>query len=324
MPTARLYAASGSRLLPLDGGTAVVPPTPGGGGGGTPPPPPVGNKNAMLIGAASANSSGSDFDALDLAAGPFTARRVYEDPQTGWPWATWSACRGQQDVGKRMSVWSCKPDIIKLGQGAYDSKITAFVQSIPDTHVAALTCWHEVDAKIRKGSKDSAGTVITLANWLPAIQHFCEAVKAAGKPHVYTSLILTVWSGIHPTSGSTYADIWPGDGLIDVFAVDGYSDVGSGDSLWGPAVTFAKGKGVPWAVAEAGCAGTMDTSWMQTQVDYADTHAGGGARSKAAFFLWFSSTVGGVLATPGTDPAAVAKSKSIAQAHFSDVNAYLL
>lgn len=322
MPYARLYGASGGRLLPLDGGTAVIPSEPGGGGGDD--PPPTGNRNALLIGAASANSNGSDFDALDTAAGPFTARRVYEDPQSGFPWATWSASRGAMDVGKRASVWSCKPDIVKLGQGVYDAQITAFVQSIPDTHVAFLTCWHEVDAKIRKASTDSVGTVITLANWLPAIRHFCDAVHAAGKPHVYTALALTVWSGISPAAGSTYAELWPGAGYVDCFAVDGYSDVGSGASLWGPAVTFAQSKGIPWAVAEAGCAGTMDTTWMQNQVDYADTHAAGGDHSRAAFFLWFSSTVGGVLATPGTNSAAVAKSKSIAQAHFTDVNSYLL
>jgi hypothetical protein len=322
MPTARLFAASGSRLLPLDGGTAVIPSQPGGGGGDN--PPPVGNQNAMLVGAAGANSNGSDFDALDLAAGPFTIRRVYEDPATGFNWPSWSACRGGQDVGKRATAWSCKPDILKLGKGSYDAKITSFVQSIPDTHVAFLTCWHEVDAKIRKGSTDSVGTTITLANWLPAIQHFCNAVHAAGKPHVYTMLALTVWSGIHPAAGSTYADTWPGGGYVDVFAVDGYSDVGSGSALWGPAVTFAQAQGVPWAVAEAGCSGTMDTTWMQNQVDYADTHAAGGQHTKAAFFCWFSSTVGGVLATPGTDPTAVAKSKQISQAHYTDVNSYLL
>ena len=321
MPTARLFVASGGRLLPLDGGTAVIPTEPGGGGDN---PPPVGNVNAMLVGAAGVNLSGSDFAALDAAAGPYTSRRVYEDAAIGFPFTTWAASRGGMDVGKRASVWSCKPDLAGLKSGAYDAKITAFVRTIPDTHVAFLTCWHEVDGKIRKGTTDPSGATITLAAWLPAIRRFCDAVHAAGKPHVYTSLILEAWSGQHPTAGSRYEDIWPGDGYIDVFAVDGYSNTGTGVALWGPAVTFASSKQIPWAIAEVGCAGTMDTSWMQAQADYATTHKAGGKHTKCAFFCFFSNTVGGVLATPGSDGSAQAKSKSIAQANFVDVNSYVL
>lgn len=319
MQPGRLYTPSAGRWLPVDGGTAVIPTGNGGGGGGE-----VGDVNTMLVGAASAVSSGSDFDALDAAAGPFTARRSYEDPMVGFPWSDWSATRAGIDVGKRASVWSCKPDIVRLGQGGYDAAITALVQSIPDTHVAFLTCWHEVDSKIRKGTADAAGTVITLDLWLPAIRHFADAVHAAGKRHVYTMLALTTWSGTNPQVGTTYADIWPGDGYIDCFAVDGYSNVGSGVGLWGPAVSFARSKNIPWAAAEVGCAGSMDTAWMQAQADYCGATAAGGNHTRAAFMCWFSSTVGGVLATPGDDPAAQATSKSIAQAYYADVNAYLL
>jgi hypothetical protein len=310
VPYARLYAASAGRLLPLDGGTAVIPTQPGGGGGDN--PPPTGNRNGMLVGAAGVNLSGSDFPALDAAAGPFTVRRSYD---TNLP-ATFASSVAGIDVGARASVWSCKPDLAQLASGALDSAIRAFVASIPDTHVAWLTVWHEPDGKIRKGQ-------FTLSDYLPAFARFCSVVKSVGKPHVYTTQILEAWSGQSPAAGTRFSDLWPGDGLVDCFAVDGYSNTGTGAALWGPALTFATGKGVPWAIAELGCAGTMDTSWMQTQADYAGTHASGG-HGKAAYFCWFSNETGGVLATPGTNTAAVAKAKTISQAYFTDVNSYLL
>lgn len=311
MPYARLYAASGNRLLPLDGGTAVLPPT--GGGGGT----PGGNVNAMLVGAASANLAGSDFPALDSSAGPFTCRRSYD---TTLP-ATFSASVAGIDVGARASIWSCKPDLAQLASGSLDSAIRAFVQSIPDTHVAWLTCWHEPDGKIRKSQ-------FTLADYLPAFARWCSVVKQAvadfGKVHIYTTQILEAWSGQHPAAGTTYADLWPGDGLVDAYGVDGYSNTGSGASLWGPAVTFATSKGIPWGIAEVGCATTMDTAWMQAQADYAGATKAGGQHTRCAYFCWFSNTTGGVLATPGSDSAAQAKAKDISQAYYTDVNAYLL
>lgn len=315
MPAARLYVASGGRLLPLDGGPAVVPPPSGGGGGDN--PPPTGNVNAMLVGAAGVNLNGSDFPALDMAAGPWTARRSYD---TNLP-STFASSVAGIDVGVRASVWSCKPDLAQLASGALDTAIKAFVASIPDTHVCWLTAWHEPDGKIRKSQ-------FTLAQYLPAFARWCSVVKAAtvtyNKPHVYTTQIHEAWSGQHPAVGTTYSDLWPGDGLVDCFAVDGYSNTGSGAALWGPAVMFAQGKGVPWGIAEVGCVTTMDTSWMQAQADYATTHKAGGQHTKCAYFCWFSNETGGVLATPGADGPAQLKSKSIAQAAYTDVNSYLL
>jgi hypothetical protein len=280
-------------------------------------PPPAGNVNAMLVGAAGVNLNGSDFASLDMAAGPFTVRRSYDSAIP----ATFANSVAGIDVGVRASVWSCKPDLAQLASGALDTAITAFVASIPDTHVAWLTCWHEADGKIRKNQ-------FTLTQYLPAFQRWCRVVHDAaatyGKAHVYTAQIQEAWSGQHPTAGTTYADLWPGDGLVDCFAVDGYSNTGDGSTLWGPAVTFAQSKGIAWGVAEVGCVTTMDTDWMQRQADYAEIHKAGGQHTRAAFFCWFSNTVGGVLATPGDNGPAQLKSKSIAQANYIDFNSFVL
>ncbi len=63
---------------------------------------------------------------------------------------------------------------------------------------------------------------------------------------MYTAQIVEAWSGQHPKKGTRYQDLWPGDGYVDVYAVDGYSNTGSGRDLWGPAVKFAALKDVPW------------------------------------------------------------------------------
>jgi hypothetical protein len=311
MSIARIMAANGARLVPLDGGPVIIPPTPGGGG------PATGPKTAMLIGAASGVLNGADFAALDAAAGPFTCRRSYD---TVLP-ATFADSVAGIDVGQRASIWSCKPDLAQLAAGLLDTQIRSFVASIPPSHVAFLTAWHEPDAKIRKGQ-------FTLSDYLPAFVRWCQVVKQAaadlGRPYVYTAQIMTTWSGQHPQTGTTFEDLWPGDGLVDVYAVDGYSNVGSGDALWGPAVAFATSKNIPWAVAETGCVDTMDTTWMATQATYAASHRAGGGHTKAAFFCWFSNTTGGVLATPGNDPAAQATAHAVAVANYTDVNAFVL
>jgi hypothetical protein len=277
----------------------------------------------MLVGAASVNLSGSDFAALNAVAGPWTVRRSYEDASAGIP-VSWAASNAGVDVGVRASVWSGKPPVLALASGALDAQVTAFISSIPDSHVAFVTIWHEADSKVRQGATDGSGTTITVANYMAAFQRFASLVHAVGKPHVYVAQILTVWSGIAAPSGTTFVDTWPGDGYVDVFAVDGYSDVGTGAALWGPAVAFATGKGIPWGIGEAGCAGTASATWMQDQADYAAVTAGGGGRSKCAFLCWFSNGTGGVIPTPGSDPTLQAKSRDIAQTYYTDVNAYLL
>lgn len=317
MPLVQIYLASGGRLLPLAGGPAVIPPDNGGGGGD-----PVGDVTTMLVGAASVNLSGSDFPALDAAAGPFTVRRSYD---TGIP-ASFAASVAGIDVGSRASVWSCKPDIFQLASGALDTQIRAFVASIPTTHVAWLTCWHEPDHKIRT-------SVFTLADYLAGFRRWCQVVKDAAtefsKPHVYTTQIVEAWSGQTPQAGSTLAQMWPGVGtdglpLVDCYGVDGYSNTGTGAALWGPAVDFAKAKGIPWGIAEIGCGTAIDTAWMATQATYATTHAAGGRHTKAAYFCWFSNSTGGVVPTPGTDAGALAAAHTISQNNYADFNSFVL
>lgn len=321
MPLVQIYIASGGRLLPIAGGPAIIPPPSDGGGGSN----PVGDVTTMLVGAAGTNLNGSDFDALDTAAGPFTCRRSYDSALP----ATFADSVAGIDVGRRASICSCKPPLDQLASGALDGAIRAFVASIPVTHVCWLTAWHEPDHKIRSSDFPD----FTLAAYLPAFRRWCQVVKDAakefGRPHVYTTQIVEAWSGQTPQSGSTLAEMWPGNGtdglpLVDCYGVDGYSNTGTGEALWGPARLFAKSKGVGWGVAEVGCGTAIDTSWMAAQAAYAATHAAGGRHTKAAYFCWFSNSTGGVTPTPGTDPAALAAAHTISQTYYADVNAFVL
>lgn len=271
---------------------------------------------SMLIGAAPQSLSGSDFQALDDKAGPWTLRRSYESAAIGWSFTNWATSRGGIDVGKRASLWSCKPDLVALGNGAYDAKITAFVDSIPSDHLAILSIWHEVDGKIRSGAKDARGDVITKDRWLAAIRRFCGAVDAAQHPRVYTAVLLEAWSGMQPKPGTTYADLWPGDGYADVFGIDGYSDIGSEGQVWDPGVEFAAAHGVPWGIHELGCKGTLSPDWMARNAVYAADHG-------ASFISWFSNSNDAV-PTPGTDPAAAACSRALSLAYQADLSAATL
>lgn len=321
MPLGKLYFASAGRLVPLSGGPAL----PGGGtdpGGGGTTPPPVGNRNAMLVGAATETLQGTDFEEKAAAAGPWTVRRSYTGATSGWPVATFAQSTAGPDVGKRASVWSAKPNIVSMANGSLDSAVLSFLRSIPQSHTCWVTIWHEPEAKIRD-------SLFTLTEYKAGFRRFCELVRqvqSEGWTRLWTYQCVTSWAGQHPQAGTTYAEMWPGNGLVDCFAVDGYSSLGSESSLWGPALEFARSKNVAWAIPEIGWSSTetKTTQWLQDQADYAGSNGSGG-HSKAAFLCWFDliGPLGGI-ATPGSDTAGQAKCREISQQYYSDYLQFVL
>ncbi|SNR54763.1 hypothetical protein [Actinomadura mexicana] len=279
------------------------------------------NRNAILWGTCPRNLSGSDFAAKDAAYGPLTIRRSYQPATAGMP-ASWAACNGGVDVGKRASCWSGKPSITAMAGGKLDAQTLTFLRSIPKSHLAFVSIWHEGDGKIRNGT-------FRLGTYTAALKRFCELVqqvRSEGWPHLHTIQILTAWSGTSPKTGSTYAETWPGDGLVDVLGVDGYSHVGSGPALWGPAVRFARSKGIPWAVPEIGygSTGTQNVNWMKDQIAYLTTTAGGGKHTRCAFACWFD-TIGPISTpTPGNDSRWISAAKAASRTYYSDYTEFVL
>ena len=317
MRLAKVYFTSGHRLYPLSGGPSLpVPDAPGEGGG-----PVVGDRNAILWGAATDNLSGSDFAADDTQFGPLTIRRSYQPAAAGMP-GSWAACNAGVDVGVRASCWSGKPTMSSVASGALDGQILAFLRSIPKTHVAFVSIWHEPDGKIKDG-------VFSLATYKTGFARFCslvQQVKAEGWPHLYSFQCVTTWAGTNPSPGTTYADMWPGDGLVDCYGLDGYSHVGSQASLWGPGVAFATSKNIPWCIPEIGYGntGTQSVSWMNDQIAYVTTTKAGGEHSRCAFACWFNVPGPISVPTPGTNSAWIAAAKAASQTYFTDYTKFVL
>lgn len=284
----------------------------------------------MLVGAAVSTSAGSDvptFETVNASAGPWTVRRSYN---SGAIPATWAASAAGGDVGKWASVWSAKPDPVAMANGSLDTATRSFLQSIPDSHTAFVTVWHEADVKIKQETAP-----YTAAQYQASLRRFCELVREVAKPHVYTTLIVGNYCWINPQPGALITDLWPGNDasgrpLVDVLAQDGY---GYASNLDG-AATFGAGRqaaadyGVTWGIAEIGLgtdvtSGSMGATWMQTQADYAATH-GAGIHNSAAFLAWFNSAVGGVLPTPETFPQTITKSAAISQQYFLPYTSFVL
>lgn len=320
-----------ARLVPYDGSPPIIPPDPPvPTDPGTPPPPPTGGGMGMLVGAAvSSTTAASDntaWDDLAASAGPWTVRRSYNP---GAIPATWASSAAGPDVGRCASVWSAKPDVTQMANGALDGATRSFLQSIPDSHTAFVTIWHEPDVKIKQGGSTTA------SQYIAAWRRFFGLVREVAKPHVYTCLIVSNYCWVNPVAGATITDLWPGNDAngrpyVDVLAQDGYGypDYLSGEATFGAGRGAADGYGVAWAIGEIGFGSTMTdgagaATWMQTQTDYAATH-GAGLHSSAAFLAWFDSRVGGVKPAPSSFPETVTKSAAISQQYYLPYTQFVL
>lgn len=273
----------------------------------------------MLVGAATTPPDEATFEAVDAQAGPFTVRRSYD---TGIP-VSWAASAAGVDVGRRASVWSVHPDIGAFLGGGMDAALKALVRSIPDEHLVFITGWHEADAKVRRGE-------YTAAQYRQAFARLAGIVHGVGKPRVYVTSILTTYTFNHLTPGCTPDDMWPGDGVVDVLAVDGYGQSQRYDpvTIFETARQFAKSKGVAWGIAETGAQEdpsdpTALATWMHAVADYAATHSAG-RHSCAAFLCWFDSDVGGSNPTPSSSPQALAAAREISHQHRIDYHRFVL
>ncbi|MFV2172352.1 hypothetical protein ACFHW2_11780 [Actinomadura sp. LOL_016] len=327
MARVRAYAYRGARLLPYDGGAPLIPPDPdtgeGGGGGGP------GSGSGLLVGAAIDPPNQTGFTQANTQMGPWTVHRGFTSG--GFPAAGWSGTTCGWDPGRWASVWSGKPSPTSLASGSLDNATRNFLLSIPASHTAFVTIWHESDVKIKQGT---AG--YSAAQYKAAWQRFFAIVREvqADRPHLYGCLIFGSYSYINPKPGATLPELWPGNGsdgrpLVDLVAFDGYAFTGneSGSYMWGAGRQFADQHGVAWGIAEAGLAqgvtGPAGATWMQTQADYAAVN-GAGPHSSAAFLCWFGSTVGDVLATPGHYSQTRAKSAAISQQYYSPFTEFRL
>lgn len=334
MPTSSIWQKQHAFWVPLAPGGVPIPgdgdqdPNP-------PPPPPPGGKG-MLLGASIPEGTGHDFDpSVQALAGPWTAARRY---QSGTFANTWAADDSgvAVDIGKRASVYSCKPDLVALANSpAERDRLTAFVRSIPDSHVAFLECWHELDVKMRKGNFPFSAGGLTLAQVNAGKLAFYQTVKAAGKPHVYTYLCLTNFSAIGGVSKGFPSDFWVGpdgpDRVIDIVSWDIYmtsNTVNTGAHELSVPVTFANSHGAASAISEIGIHEGVTNfanvaTWMHNVADYAALHGTGG-HNTFAYLTWFESSNDTALPVPSSDPALLTAAGQISTQYLTPYSTFVL
>jgi hypothetical protein len=323
---AKLYAAENGLLVPLDGGTPIVPP--GGGGGGGEPPPPGGS--GILFGASvTAGATGQTFfNTTQATAGPWSVARRYQSGLFATTFAADSSgCA--DDIGKRMTVYSCKPDMTTMANGGYDARLTGFANSIPDSHPTVMICWHEPDVKFRQ-----AGFDIPL--WKQANTRFMSVLKALGKPHLYTAICLTNWSAIGgvPVSSQPPAFWFGPDGasrLIDIVAWDMYmtsNTITTAAHEQAAMVAFTDSHGAGYGISEIGIHDAVTNftnvaTWMHSQSDYAAATPCG-PHDSAAFLTWFNSSNASALPVPSTDSHMMTASNQIATQYYMPYTEFVL
>jgi hypothetical protein len=331
MPTSSIWQLQHGFYVPLapDGV-----PIPGDGNQDPNPPPPPPGGRGMLLGASIAQGIANDFSPSTQAlAGPWTAARRY---QAGTFANTWAADTSgvNVDIGKRASVYSCKPDLALLVSSATErTRLANFVRSIPDSHIAFLECWHELDVKLRKGI--APFTTLTLAQINAGKLAFYETVKSVGKPHVYTYLCLTNFSAIGGVSSGFPSDFWVGpdgpDRVIDIVSWDIYmtSDtVHTGAYELAVPVAFATGHGAGSAISEIGIHQGVTNmanvaTWMHNVADYAAAHGTGG-HNTFAYLTWFDSSNATALPVPSFDPALLTASGQISTQYLTPYPTFVL
>lgn len=264
----------------------------------------------MLIGATTQNAGGSDWGTLAAACGPFTCRRSFNkagdfSSTHGVP-PTFAASNANIDAGLGVvSIYSFKPDIVLMAGDALDAAVDGFLDSIPQGHKAILTVWHEGDVKVRQEQ-------FTVKQWRDSLAHFADLVHTHANDDLKVAAILSAYQPTAP--GTRYEDML-GDGLIsdiDYLLVDGYTDLGSGDSAWKASADFASEAQVGWGIAEIGTrTGAVDPGWMAVQARWALDH-------DAVCLCWFNNSTDGVTPTPGTGTAAQAAAHTISVLLQSD------
>lgn len=322
MTALRMFSPVSGLMDPWDGGTPVIPPDPGGGGSTPPPPPPGGS--GMLWGASTSRGQAA-WVSTQATAGPWTVSRSFN---AGTFEGSWAGSIGAPDVGRCASSLSWKPDMTQMASGALDATVTNLISGIPDSHLCFVEIWHEADVKQRKNALP-----VDLATFNAAKLRFYTLVKAVGKPHVYTNLILSNYSFI--TSGITSGrpdSFWVGDTgssrVIDVVGFDTYMI--SNTSLGGthqlaPCVAWADAKGAGAAIPELGLDAavtdyTAGAAWLTDVATYARTTKCGPHRG----FAYTTQFDTGVPPTPSSSPLLISASAAIGSAALTPYPSFVL
>jgi hypothetical protein len=203
----------------------------------------------MLLGTSNADNT-TELNAYVSRFGPLKIRRSYNQPPDDLP-ATWAACAAGMDAGKRASVWSWKTDIPAVATGGRDTRIRAFLASIPvDGYRKYLIMQHEPEGEIKSG-------LFSAAQYLTAQTRWNGLVKETGRADL---LAMVCFAGTQTFDGQTafHADDLCPTGMAACF--DAYNRWPQSGFAWkdlsdraGLQAAWANASGRRWGISETGC-----------------------------------------------------------------------
>jgi uncharacterized coiled-coil protein SlyX len=204
-----------------------------------------------------------------MAGAPLKVRRSYD---------VWPAVHPREDAGRNASVWSFKPPITQFVAGQLDAEFIAALKSVPDDGYGRyVIVYHEPEDNIEAGDFTSA----QYRDMQKRARVLIDQVNATRKTKIRFGGNLMAWS-FQTASRRNPANYFPGPGVWDFLALDGYSGTdGQGNwtggrtpaAIFGTALKFCQDNGVRFAVAETGIdvkAPEPDrVAWIKACRDYA-------------------------------------------------------
>lgn len=182
------------------------------------------------------------------------------------------------DLADRPVQVSFKYPPEEVNTGRHDTDLLAWFRSIPTDHDVYWTYFHEPENDIEEGE-------FSAAEFRSAWNRIYRLAEHAGNPRLHATLTLMQWT-LHPDSGRSWRDYYPGRSAVDVLAWDVYnspSQVKRGEytpahDLLGEIVSISRGQRLPWAVSEFGSHmaegddGTRRAVWLHEVTTYATWH----------------------------------------------------
>lgn len=231
---------------PAGDGTALpsATPSPSSSVGG--PPPPTG---PGLLGVSVPKVDGDAPDSVVAGLrGTFGKLPVVRVFESKLPPATWDADPTLAALGTGSAVvYSFKGNVASAATGAFDERVTRFLESKPAGVKVWVVFHHEPEDDIARGE-------FTTADFVAATSHLAPVIRSAGG--VPTEILQSYT--LRPDSGRSWKDYYSPD--VDVLGWDGYNSARRGDDpsykapkdFLDPVLAVAEETGKPFGFGEFG------------------------------------------------------------------------
>lgn len=231
----------------------------------------------------------------DATFGGLAVVRVFYDGEPE-PWP------GRAGEVARPVVVSFKPPIREVLDGEHDAALRTWFARAPTQYDVYWSLHHEPEDDIERGE-------FTAADYRAAWQRVARLADKANNPRLHATLVIMNHS-LRSGSGRVVEDYYPGDGVLDVIAVDAYNTMWRrgefvpAERLVGPGASWAASKGTGFAIAELGSRfvgdddGEQRAQWLREVAAAAQAH-------DAEFVTYWNSVATDNVAYRLTDEAGI-------------------